>query len=67
MRSCPYCGATLVFDRMEKIYNCGRCGAALSLQDLVEHREKAKAEKEKMMRERRKHEEYLEWWLSSKK
>jgi len=67
LRSCPYCGATLVFDRMEKIYTCNSCGAALNLQDIVEHKERIRAEKEKIQREKRKHEEYLEWWLSSKK
>ncbi|MCS7145965.1 MAG: hypothetical protein RMJ28_04390 [Nitrososphaerota archaeon] len=67
MRSCPYCGAPLTFERMEKIYTCSGCGAALSLQDIVELRERARAEKEKTFKEKRRHEEYLEWWLSSKK
>jgi len=67
LRNCPYCGAALTFDRMEKLYTCGGCGAAMSLQELVELRERMRAEREKAQRERRRNEEYLEWWLSSKR
>jgi DNA-directed RNA polymerase subunit M/transcription elongation factor TFIIS len=67
LKGCPYCGAALTYDRMEKIYFCRACGASVSLQDLVEHQERIRSEKERTLKERRKKEEYLEWWLSSKR
>jgi DNA-directed RNA polymerase subunit M/transcription elongation factor TFIIS len=67
LRRCPYCAAVLIYDRMEKLYLCRSCGATMSLQDLVEHQERIRLEREKAQRERKKKDEYLEWWLSSKR
>jgi len=39
----------------------------MNMQQLLEYQERLRAEKEKLEREKKKKEEYLEWWLSSKK
>ena len=39
----------------------------MSLQELVEHQERVRLEREKAQKERKRKDEYLEWWLSSKR
>ncbi len=67
MRRCPHCAAILIYDRMERVYSCRSCGATMSLQELVEHQERVRLEREKAQKERKRKDEYLEWWLSSKR
>jgi len=52
---------------MERVYSCRSCGATMSLQELVEHQERVRLEREKAQKERKRKDEYLEWWLSSKR
>ena len=64
---CPECGGKMRYDPPHKQYSCLSCGLSLTYQELMEIREKKKdlePEEEKRKRERN---EYLKWYLSSKK
>ncbi|MEM2003104.1 MAG: hypothetical protein QXI52_05520 [Nitrososphaerota archaeon] len=67
LRYCPECGGVMVYDRNSKLYTCSSCGISMNMQQIIEYQEKLRSEKERVEREKRKKEEYLEWWLSSKK
>uniref|UniRef100_A0A7C5U5L0 TFIIB-type zinc ribbon-containing protein n=1 Tax=Caldiarchaeum subterraneum TaxID=311458 RepID=A0A7C5U5L0_CALS0 len=66
MALCFECGASLVYDRETRTYTCTGCGGTYTSQDLLIDREKRFNSKFKEDRKRKKREEYLEWWLSSK-
>ncbi|MEO0251885.1 MAG: hypothetical protein ABIM44_06560 [candidate division WOR-3 bacterium] len=51
-----------------KQYVCKDCGLSLTLQEIIEIREKSKSSHESNEDEKRKiRKEYLEWWLSKKR
>ncbi|MCS7109873.1 MAG: hypothetical protein NZ956_00180 [Candidatus Caldarchaeum sp.] len=66
MPVCFECGRKLVYDRETKTYSCEGCGSTYNSQDLLVEREKRFNSKFEGDRKKRRHEEYLEWWLSSK-
>jgi len=56
------------YDTSVRIYSCKSCGLTLTFQQLTEEREKLRDEKEtKEELKKRRHKEYLQWWLGSKK
>ena len=66
MPYCTECGGRLKFDRKLKQYVCQSCGLTYTDAELLESRQKLKSADEDDKKERRS-QEYLEWWLSSKK
>ncbi|MCS7137198.1 MAG: hypothetical protein NZ941_02380 [Candidatus Caldarchaeum sp.] len=66
MPFCFDCGGRLVYDRETKTYSCALCGSTYTSQDLLIEREKRFNSKFENDRKKRRREEYLEWWLSSK-
>lgn len=69
MKKMPYClecGNRLVYDRETRTYVCSACGFTYTSQDLLVEREKRFNSKFEEDRKKRRREEYLEWWLSSK-
>lgn len=66
MPVCTECGNKLVYDRETRTYVCAGCGYTYTTQDLLVEREKRFNSKFEDERKRRKREEYLQWWLSSK-
>ncbi len=64
---CFECAGELGYDSNVRIYTCKSCGLTLTFQQLTEEREKLKDSKETQedVRKRR-HKEYLQWWLSKK-
>ncbi len=62
---CLECGGELFFDPPSKAYVCKSCGLFLTKEQLVDLKEKyrLKGEEDK----KKKHSEYLAWWLSKKK
>jgi len=67
MRPCPECGGTMIYERSVKQYVCTSCGTVMNLQELLEVTERIRAEREKQERSKRWKDDYLNWWLSSKK
>ncbi|MEM2095098.1 MAG: hypothetical protein QXX19_05605 [Candidatus Caldarchaeum sp.] len=66
MPYCFECGGRLVFDRDTKTYVCEACGGTYTSQELLVEREKRFNSKFESDKRKKKHQEYLEWWLSSK-
>ncbi|MCS6785125.1 MAG: hypothetical protein NZ581_08045 [Candidatus Caldarchaeum sp.] len=66
MPVCFECGGKLVYDRETKTYSCEGCGSTYNSQDLLVEREKRFNRKFEEEKKKRRHQEYLEWWLSSK-
>ncbi|MDW8083703.1 MAG: hypothetical protein RMI49_00670 [Candidatus Caldarchaeum sp.] len=66
MPFCFDCGGRLVYDRETKTYSCELCGSTYTSQDLLIEREKRFNSKFEIEKKKRRREEYLEWWLSSK-
>lgn len=62
---CPECGGDLKFDPVSKDLVCKSCGLFASREKLDELRDKRREQ----LRDRRKtlHEDYLDWWQTSKK
>ncbi len=60
---CPECGGRLIYDPVTGYYSCTSCGLYATRAQLSALREK----KRSAARERPREEEYLEWWISSKK
>lgn len=57
----------MIYERESRSYVCRSCGTSMNMQEYLERKEVARGERERMEREKRKRDEYLEWWLSSKK
>ena len=57
----------MVYERSVKQYVCTSCGTVMNLQELLETTERIRAEREKQERSKRWKDDYLTWWLSSKK
>ena len=64
---CPDCGGKLNWDRKLKQYSCQSCGNTLNEAELRDAMEK-KYERELTddEKKRKRHDDYLEWWLSDK-
>lgn len=64
---CPDCGGRLNWDRKLKHYSCESCGVTFNeaqLSDAMDKKfERPLTEDEKT---RKRHDDYLEWWLSDK-
>jgi len=64
---CPDCGGRLNWDRKLKHYSCESCGLTYNeaqLSDAMDKKfERPLSEDEKT---RKRHDDYLEWWLSDK-
>ena len=68
MRYCPECGGELQYTTATKRYVCRSCGLSLTHQELMELREGLRTSPESEEDQRRQQrQEYLKWWLSSKK
>ncbi|GBC75706.1 hypothetical protein HRbin06_01026 [archaeon HR06] len=63
---CLECGGELFFDPSAKAYVCKSCGLFLTKEQLRDLKEKYKLMKDEDLK-KKKHSEYLEWWLSKKK
>jgi hypothetical protein len=57
----------MIYERSVKQYVCTSCGTVMNLQELLEVTERIRAEREKQEKSKRWKDEYLTWWLSSKK
>jgi len=67
MPYCPECGGEMFYISRLKHYVCRSCGLTLTLQEIIELREKTKENRESDEDEKRKaRKEYLQWWLSKK-
>jgi hypothetical protein len=62
---CPECGGELKYDLTSKNFICKGCGLFASSEKLDELRDRAKTSREDPRRKH--HDEYLDWWQSSKK
>lgn len=62
---CPECGGELKFDMASKNFICKSCGLFASREKIDEIRDKAQAAN--VDKRRTKHDDYLDWWQSSKK
>jgi predicted nucleic acid-binding Zn ribbon protein len=62
---CPECGGELKFDLSSKNFICKSCGLFASREKIDEIRDKAEAANAD--KRRIKHDDYLDWWQSSKK
>lgn len=62
---CPECGGELKFDPISKDLICKSCGLFASREKIEELRDKSKDQ----LTDRRKrlHDDYLDWWQTSKK
>jgi tRNA(Ile2) C34 agmatinyltransferase TiaS len=68
MPYCPECGGEMLYLSGTKHYVCRRCGLSLTLQEIVEFREKIRDKTERDDEEQKRiRKEYLRWWLSRKK
>ena len=62
---CPECGGELKFDVISKNFICKSCGLFASREKFDELRDKK--ENEANDRKRLQHDDYLDWWQTSKK
>ena len=62
---CPECGGELKFDLVSKNFICKSCGLFASREKMEEIRDRAEAKGTDKRRQM--HDEYIDWWQSSKK
>jgi hypothetical protein len=62
---CPECGGELKFDLSSKNFICKSCGLFATREKIDELRDKASSSGEDPRQ--RRHDDYLDWWQSSKK
>jgi transcription initiation factor TFIIIB Brf1 subunit/transcription initiation factor TFIIB len=62
---CPECGGELKFDLTSKNFVCKSCGLFASREKIDEIRDRAESAAED--KRRKHHDDYLDWWQSSKK
>ncbi|MBE44660.1 MAG: hypothetical protein CMO16_06640 [Thaumarchaeota archaeon] len=60
--SCPECESELQYEQNTKYFTCKKCGLYLTREQIYDIKDKLRPEKKK-----NKQDDYLEWWLSSKK
>ncbi|MFX1295519.1 MAG: hypothetical protein ACFFD2_11810 [Promethearchaeota archaeon] len=65
------CAGPMKYQAKFRRYVCQRCGLALSRYELdkmrEQQRDRIREEKGKEFEEKKKHKEYLDWWLSKEK
>ena len=61
---CPECGGELKFDLSSKNFICKSCGLFATREKIDELRDKSERDNDPR---RTRHEDYLDWWQSSKK
>ena len=70
MVACPECAGYMKFDRYIRQYVCQRCGLALNRSDIDNLHERRRdiiaAEQDDGDTRRKKHKEYLDWYLGKK-
>ncbi|MEM1514582.1 MAG: hypothetical protein QXH24_00775 [Candidatus Bathyarchaeia archaeon] len=67
MPYCPECGGEMLYSSQLRQYICKSCGLSLTLQEIIELREKLRRNQEIEEDERKRfRKEYLQWWLSKK-
>jgi len=67
MVSCPDCHAEMSYDPKFKKFVCKHCGLTLTYQEYMELRDKNRSDDESDAdKKKRKHDEYLKWWLTKK-
>lgn len=64
---CVECGGKMIYDTSSKHYSCKNCGLYITKEQLLDLKDKLRKEGEERKKKRREINEYLEWWLSSKK
>ncbi|MEM2856731.1 MAG: hypothetical protein QW416_06495 [Candidatus Nitrosocaldaceae archaeon] len=62
-RECPECNGEMYYESNTKHFICKQCGLYATREDIYEILERKKPLKKKKSKE----DEYLDWWLSSKK
>ncbi len=65
MSFCPECGGELKFDPTSKNFICRSCGLFASREKIDELRDKS--EKDSVYKKKQLHDDYLDWWQTSKK
>jgi len=67
MPYCPECGGEMGYDSHLRRYICKSCGLSLTIQEIIELRDKQEPnttlDEDK---QRKKRKEYLDWWFSRK-
>ncbi len=64
---CLECGGELKYDPAIKQYACKSCGLTFSSQDLLRGRDQMGRPETDDDAKKRRHKEYLNWWLSGDK
>jgi len=64
---CLECGGELKYDPAIKQYSCKSCGLTFSSQDLLKGRDQMVRPETDDDAKKRRHKEYLKWWLSGDK
>ncbi|MCL4437081.1 MAG: hypothetical protein M1503_06635 [Thaumarchaeota archaeon] len=65
---CPECGGVLFYDIPMKRYLCKSCGLYVTKDEIRDIKDKSKEREEDSRKKKsRQHDEYLSWWLGSKK
>jgi reverse gyrase len=62
---CPECGGELKFDSVSKNFICRSCGLFASREKIDELR--SKEQNETTYKKKQLHDDYLDWWQTSKK
>ncbi|NOJ29877.1 MAG: hypothetical protein DA328_06895 [Nitrososphaeraceae archaeon] len=65
VKFCPECGGELKMDPSTKNYLCKSCGLFTSIEKIEELRDRSTHDD--IDKKRRMHDDYLDWWQSSKK
>lgn len=65
--SCPECGGKLVYDPVTRHYTCTSCGLYVYKEQLYVLRERKRESMARSTEDKRRYEEYMEWWSSKKK
>jgi hypothetical protein len=63
---CLECGGILTYDSTLKQYSCKSCGLTFTPQQLLEGRDRARFRDDPDEERKRRHKDYLNWWLSKK-
>jgi DNA-directed RNA polymerase subunit M/transcription elongation factor TFIIS len=65
---CPECGGVLIYDISMKRYLCKSCGLYVTKDEIRDIKDRSRDREEDSYRKKsRQQDEYLSWWLGSKK
>lgn len=64
---CPECGGALFYEPQTRRFVCKGCGLYVTREELAELRGRLRREESEDRRRKRERDEYIEWWLSTKK